>query len=888
MLLEREQPLQQLVDLSTRALQGRGNIALVGGEAGIGKTSLLLEFQRQLSSSCSLLWGGCDALFTPRPLGPLYDMATGLSATIREQLAEGVQSSQLYSAVLAQLEATDQGTILVFEDAHWADYATLDLLKYLGRRVSLLPAMLVISFRNDEVAEGHPLTRVLGDLPSSYTTRVNLQSLSRDAVKKLGIPPGYSIDDLYNITGGNPFFVTELLEYRHTPGATIPASIKDAVAARLTTLSEGERALLETLSVIPTVVPLSLLKVLFPDHGETLAMACVGRNLLTMDGNQNMKFRHELARLANLARISSNKQKELHAQVLDGLLRHASNNNTSPPYDQLVHHAAGAFISHRVLEFAPLAAKAASSVGAHREAAAHLASALQFVNDADSPVAAQLYEDWAYEAGLALRMDDEVLEARRHAITLWRALNRPEKVGENLRWLSRLHWYRGEAAEADHYADEAIRILESTPLSAQHAMAYSLRSQLHMLNDRMAEAIEWGEKSLQLAEQYQDLEVKSHALNNVGTAKIFRGDVSGIPLLEESLAIALQEGYDEHASRVYTNLSEYGVEFHDFSLAEKTLNKGIAYSTQRDLIAWSQYMLGRQALLRLEEGRLMDAETIADGVLKLDHLTLLTRLPALTVLAKTKIRLGRDDAYQVLSQALTNALATDEYQYIVPVHLTIIEWAWLEDKPSQAEEHLRNLSEIGASNMHAWRRGATAVWAHRFDYPLPKEFYQSLPEPFQLEIDGNIEEAANCWEKLGVKYNAAMVLSQVMQPNKQAEAIRRAAILVEDIQARRALNKIRRIAADNGIADQLPRTRRGPYKAAKNHPLGLTKREQQILALITNGSTNKEISETISRSQRTVEHHVSSILAKMSAATRMEAMLRVHSEPWLLPKELAD
>lgn len=888
MLLEREAQLAQLHDMSLRATEGRGCIALVGGEAGIGKTSLLETYRNQVKGTdAKLLWGGCDALFTPRPLGPLHDMAPNLSDAIRHHLAEGVQSSQLYSSLLNDLENNRHLTIMVFEDAHWADNATLDLLKYLGRRISILPVLLVISFRNDEIGHDHPLTRVLGELPSSYTTRIDLPVLSKSAVESLGIPSGYTLSDLYNITGGNPFFVTELLGYRHKPGSVIPASIKDAVAARLTTLSDDERHLLEILSVIPGAINLNLLKYLLPANGETLAMACVGRNLLVIDNAESIKFRHELARLANLARLSSTQQKKIHAQVLPAFVAYANDNQQTLPYDRLVHHAAGAFDTQQVLHYAPRAAAAAAAVGAHTEAADHLSTALQFVSEADTNTAAQLYEDWAYEAALSLRIDDEILEARRHAITLWRALNRPEKVGENLRWLSRMHWYRGEASEADHYADEAIRILESTPQSSQHAMAYSLRSQLHMLNDRMEEAIDWGERALALAEKYDDIEVKVHALNNIGTAKIFRGNADGIAMMEQSLELALQLGLHEHAARVYTNLSEYAVEFNQFKLAESVLAKGIAFNTQHDLYAWSHYLMGRLALLRVEQGRLHDALLISEGVLKREDLTLLMRLPALTVLAKVKLRLGQKNAYELLSEALSDANATEEFQYTIPIHLALVELAWLENNVSLAQEQFQILIDIGADAMHVWRRGEALIWAHRLGITLPESFSIDLQEPFKLELNGDFQSAASQWKSLGLPYNAALTLMQVKEGNMLTTAYTEAQETLEEMDARKALNKLKQLAKTHDVTGKIPKTRRGPYKAAKNHPLGLTKREQQILALMTNGASNKEISNTLSRSQRTVEHHVSSILSKLNASSRMEVMLRVHNEPWLLPKDIA-
>lgn len=885
MLLEREESLNKLLALAEKAKEGRGSVALISGEAGIGKTSLLTAFRANLHTNQTVMWGASDALFTPRPLGPLHDMAFNLSQKIRGMLVEGAKPAALYTQLIQEIESSANGSIFIFEDSHWADYATLDLLKYLGRRISMLPALIVISFRDDEVINDHPLTRVLGELPTSHTHRIDLQPFSKEAIESLGLPSGYSIEDLYTITGGNPFFVTELLSCHHSPDAIIPASIKDAVGSRLSRLSVDERNLLETISVIPGSIPVSLLLHLVGESGDTLAMACVGRNILVQDANGSLRFRHELSRLATLARISSTKQKALHAKVLSALLKQRKKDDAYSTLDRLVHHAAGAFDTQQVLAIAPVAAKAAASLGAHSESAAHLATALRFVNDAEPELAAQLYEDWAYEAGLALRIDDEVLEARRHAISLWRALKRQEKVGENLRWLSRLHWYRGEAALAGHYSDEAIRVLESTPLSAEHGMAYSLRSQFHMLNDNMKESIFWGEKALALAEQYNNVDVKIHALNNVGTAKIFRNNTDGIPQMEESLSLALEEGMHEHAARVYTNLAEYAVDFRDFELAEKVLSEGIAFDNQHDLYAWTYYLLGRLALLRLEQGRLRDAETIASGVLKSDRLTLLMSLPAISVLAKTQMRLGSETANYQIDKALTDALATDELQYIIPIRLTLLENAWLEDKEHIAKEQLQQLNEVGVDAMHTWSAGEAAIWAHRFGFPLDEKFFKDLPEPYQAEIDGDHRRAAHLWQELNMPYSAAISLMNTPVDKNMSQALVDAQAILEDIESAKAIAKIRSIANRHEIINDLPKTRRGPYRAARNHPLGLTKREQEILKLITKGASNKEIAHTLSRSQRTVEHHVSSILTKLNANTRMEAMLRVHNEPWLLPED---
>ncbi len=881
MLVEREQPVQSLLELAKNASDGHGAVALVSGEAGIGKTSALEEMRVRASADCTVVWGGCDALFTPRVLGPLHDMAESLGPEVKQLLADGSHPSRLFAAVLKHMESMHEPLVLVFEDVHWADHATLDFLKYIGRRISMLRTLLVMSFRDDEISSDHPLTQVLGELPSSCTHRIELLPLSREGVNALGASFGQVGDEIYQITGGNPFFVTELLACQGDALETIPASVKDAVGSRVNRLALAEREFLETISVIPGPVSRHVLQPLFGISGDTLAMACVGRNLLMQDVNRSLRFRHELARLATLSRISASERRAIHSRVLAALM----SIEPEPPMDQLVHHAAGALDARRVLRYAPRAAASASAAGAHREAAAHLATALKFIDDAEPEIAAQLYEDWAYEAGLALQINDDVLEARRHAITLWRAIDRMDKVGENLRWLSRLHWYRGEAAEASHFADEAVRVLEDTPPSSERAMAYSLRSQLHMLNDRMDEAIDWGNRALRLAADYDNDEVRIHALNNVGTAMIYRDRPEGIELLEESLELALKVGHDEHAARVYTNLAEYGVDFKNFELAERIISDGISFDTQHDLDSWTHYLVGRLAQLRLEQGRLRDAETIATGVLKLDRQTLLMKLPSLIVLARVRLRMGAGDAQELAQRALQDAMATDESQYLVPALFNLIEAAWLDDKPNTAAEHLQRLASINVRQLHTWNIGEAAVWASRIGFKLPRGFDVQLPAPCAAEIAGRQDEAADAWELLGAPYSAALSL---LQEGKQttAPAIARAIKLLDRIEARAAAAKARSIARGLGFAKQMPRSRRGHYGAAKHHPLGLTKREQDILALVASGATNRDIAKALARSQRTVEHHVSSVLSKLHVANRMEAMMRVQNEPWLLPQDM--
>ncbi|MBR9835822.1 MAG: AAA family ATPase, partial [Alphaproteobacteria bacterium] len=623
-----------MAEAAKAASESKGSILLLFGEAGIGKTSLLEHFREGAGPENRVYWGGCDALFTPRPFGPLHDMGKELGPEVQNLLSQHASAPDVLAAILRMLEDAPKGAVFVFEDVHWADHATLDVLKAFGRRISMTNALLVLSYRDDEVGPTHPLSQVLGDLPQANITRIGLAPLTVAAVERLDSGGGYDPGTLREITGGNPFFVTELLASQQQTSDPLPASVTDSVNARLNRLSEKERTFLEKISVTPAAFDRTILRNLFGDEGEILAMACVGRNLLVVDSRGLLRFRHELARLATMARLSPFQKQAAHEAMFSVL----SSEGMNTPVDTLVHHAAGALLGREVLKLAPEAARIAVAFGAHRQAADHLATALRFVEDAEPELAAELHEQWAYEAGLALQIDEDVIEARRHAISLWRALGRSEKIGDNLRWISRLHWYRGEAAEAERFAREAVRVLETVQPTPERAMAYSFQSQLHMLNDRMDEAIEWGEKALQLAEEFGEIEVKVHALNNIGTAKAFSNDTTGVDMLNESLTLALEHGFHEHAARVYTNLSCYAVECRDFALADRVINEGVAFDTKHDLDSWTYYLVGVLAQFRVEQGRLKDAVMIAKGVLALDRLTLLMRLPAKLALARAFLR----------------------------------------------------------------------------------------------------------------------------------------------------------------------------------------------------------------------------------------------------------
>ncbi|MGK9166079.1 AAA family ATPase [Inquilinus limosus] len=880
MLIEREEPLDRLLGLARRAAAGHGGTVVLSGEAGIGKTALLQEFTRRLGPGHRVLWGGSEALFTPRALGPLQDMAHALGPRVAALLDGTAAPERLFPALLNTLQEAPDTTILVFEDVHWADNATLDLVKYLGRRMPVLRALLVLSFRSEEAGPDHPLRQVLGDLPAT-AARIAMRPLSPEAVAVLARQAGRPAADLHRITAGNPFFVTELLASQDSAPGSIPASIRDAVWSRLSRLAPDERGALEMISIVPGSVEPWLARALLGARADAVIDRCIGRGMLLRDDQGAVGFRHELARLATLDQLSPAIQQSLHARV-EAAMADAPVAQSGALLPRQVHHAAAAEDGARVLALAPQAAAQASRLGAHQQAAAHLASALRYVDQAPKALAAQLYEDWAHEAGLAARIDDTVIEARQNAIALWRELGRMDKVGLNLRALARLLWSRGEVRQAGDCVDEAVRELERLPPGPELAMAYSVRSQLHMQHSNVDAAVEWGRRAIDLADRLGDVETRVHALNNVATALLFVDRPGGREMMEESLALALEHGFHEHAARAYMNLAEYAVVFKDFTLAERVLAEGIAFETRHDLDSWTHYQVGWQARLRLEQGRFREAESIAGGVVGLEQLAPTIRLPALIVLGRVRMRLGEPDAQALLQQALKHALETGDLHLIAPVRFALAEAAWLSGELGPAHQQLTAVAAMDLDSFDPWALGELAVWWRRCGMaaPLPPATARA-PAPRAAELSGDPLTAAAEWTRLGLPYEAALALTQVRDA-EAGPALARAVAMLEEIEARPAALLARRTAQRLGVADQLPKARRGPYAVARRHPLGLTRRELQVLQLLAEGMGNRDIAHRLVRSPRTVEHHVSSVLGKLNASSRMDVVLRLHSEPWLL------
>lgn len=868
-LLERAEALEQAVEALARARAGRGSVLLLSGEAGVGKTRLLEALVDAVQGRrLRILLGHCEDLLAAPPLGPLREIAELSHAGlpwVRSLLERQACAGDVCEALLEALDVPHQPTLLIVEDLHWADDATLDLLRHLGRRIAALPVLLVLSYRDEALAGDHPLTRLLGELPAEVCDRVALSRLSRQAVARLCALADRPQAGVYEATGGLPFHVAELLAcpVADAPVA-LPLSPSAATQTRMEALSDDAREWLRALCVAPGPVGRPLASALSAAAGDGL-QECLRQGVLAERGGR-LVFRHELTRHTVLEQLPPEARRERHAAMLAAMLR----SERPASLSQLAHHAHECGDSARLMEFAPLLAAQAAVVGAHRQAATLLAAALAVAGGTAPEVRAQLRESWADATMQMQGATAQVIEARREALELWRRAGRIERAGESLRWLSRLLWQQGDAWQAERCAAEAVELLQSHPPGVELAWAYATRAQLHMLQDRFEPARLWGERAVSLATRLGEREALSHALNTLGCVQLFTGQPDGEALLERSLQLAHQGGFREQAARAYCNLAEHAVVFKDFERAQRWLSEGVAFGRRFDLDAWTPYLLGWQAQLRLEQGRLDEALALAAEVLALPRLTAVTRLPALTVRVWVGLRRGRREAQPLADEALADAWSQQESHRILPLLLARAETAWLAGDAAAGRAWLERLDGRPELAANPWTGGAYAVWMARCggDAGFATD---GLARPWALELQGRPGEAAAHWAELGLPFEAAMALLRhvAADPAAAPDALDEAARLLQPLGARPALARVQALARELGLPPSLWRE---PVSIEQHGARDLTAHEQQVLALLAQGLGNGDIAVRLGLGRRTVEHHVSTVLVKLGAQGRSQAV----------------
>ena len=858
-VVERAEQLGALDAWLEDARRGHGRLVFVAGEAGVGKSTLVRAALARARGRARVAVSGCDGSATPPALAPLAELADQLPGLA---WPDGAGRLELFAALLDVLRAEDADpTVLVVEDVHWADEATLDLLRHLARRVDGCHALVLVTYRDEEVAATAGLRILLGDTASAAgVRRIDLAGLTVRAVAELAVAArertaGHDIDPvrLHAVTGGNAFYVTEVLR---GSGGELPATVRDAVLARVVRLAEPAQRAIEVVALAGSRVEARLVEDLLADGLMALEEPLAHGLLVEDDGE--VRFRHELGRLAVLGQIPVGRRLHVHRRLL-AALREAG---ADPA--RVAHHADAAGDSDAAVEFATLAGDRAARLGAHREATQQYRRALAH--------AGRLGEDrleagrraalsWAlgYELYVTGHIDDAIaaVEAARD---LWASTGDDVRVGDSWRCLSRLSWFAGRNDVAEEQGRLAVDVLRDTG-TPELGFAYSNRAQLRMLSSDLAGTREWAGRTLQVASALEEgpgrTELRAHALNNLGTIEVVAGDLAeGVAMLGESLAVARDHDLHEHAARAYCNLASSGVTQRRFSDARRWLDEGIDYCAERDLDSWTRYLRGWLSVFHLLGGEHDEAREVAESLLGDRSAAAVGVVEPLVALAHVHARRGEPEVAPLVERAADLASGMKELQRIAPVVALRCELAWLSGDDAAAAGLAAATWPRAEEADCPWNRGAVARWMQ----PAP-DGVGPVAEPFAAELAGEWRRAADLWTALGCPFDAGLALARSGDP----ELLARAVVVFEGVAARAAAARVRAdLRAAGHVVPRAPR----PSTAANG--LGLTARESDVLPLLVAGLTDAAIAEHLVISRRTAEHHVAAILAKTGARSRRE------------------
>lgn len=856
MLLEREKLLDALASHLEDAREAHGSMVLIAGEAGAGKTSLVRGFVEARDSSTLVITGACDPLTTPRPLSPLYDFAADPDSGLTALTDDELDAMGMFQEVLDRLKNTIRPIVMVIEDVHWADEGTLDFLRFIGRRIDDCKAIVICTYRDDEVGSDHPLRPVLGQLiPLESTDRLSVPALTLEAIRTLA--EGHDVDarELLELTDGNAFYVTEVI----ASGDAEPQTVQEAVLSRVHRLDGPARRVVEAVSVAPRSLDVNQAARLAgsspDDVDQALAAGVIGAE------GRALVFRHELARSAVESSLPPGRRLGLHLEMLD-LLESAH----SPDLARLAHHAIQAEEVDKIVEYAPRAGKAAAGRGAHKESVAFYEAALSHSDLIDDDEEAAMRVALANELGTI----DRRFEALDHldlAINHYRAIGDEDRLAATLIPSTNARWVFEDSDRFRVRLAEALAILEARPPTEELARAYLTSAYEYMLARKGRLAATEIEKARSVASA-----AKTSALDWMldmldGTVAVVVGDSSrGIDQLNGVRETASRAGHLEDEVLTLMMLGSGGGEVRRYDVSIPALEACVSHGLAIDqdyLAAYSRSWLARVAF---EQGRWDDAIEYARLVERESpHRHGIAVLTALSIQGRVRVRRGDPGGIDLLDE-MVELGRSHELQHAWNAICGRAEYHWLNDHPDLGLDELGPAYERALDTTSEWARGEIGFWMWRTGaLEGPPD---GAAEPFRLQMQGRWRESAQAWEEIGCPYEVALALF-----DGDETAVSEAHQIFASLGAKPMRDRTSQRLRELGV-DRIPR---GPTKETRSNPANLTGRQLEILGLVSQGLSNGEIADELYLSKKTVEHHVSAIYSKLGVDTRAKAIARAGS-----------
>jgi DNA-binding CsgD family transcriptional regulator/tetratricopeptide (TPR) repeat protein len=845
MLIERGELLTALETHRADAARGSGRFVLIRGEAGIGKTVLARAFLNQLPDTSRMFTTQCENLSTPRPLAPLHEAVPALGEKLGRLLAEDAPRIQIAAWVMNELSSNGFRAWLV-EDLQWADDATLDLLRYLGRRIHDAPVLMIGTYREDERPRP-ALTSVLGDLASVPAMRqVRVPPLSRQGVATMASGRHANPSELHRLTNGNPFYVTEVLA---AGSDLVPISVRDAIRARIGRLERRAGRALEAAAILGSSVEPWLVAAV---SGEDLPGIddCLAAGLVRSEAG-SIAFHHELTRVTVLEDLPVFRGIGLHRRALEAL-RQAGEGDEA----RLAYHAEGAADADAVLRHAGEAAERALAMRTHREAAQQLQRCLRFGRRLDAGQRLDLNERVASALFMTGQLE-EADAARSEAIAACRLLGDVIRLGNNLRRLASQRLFSYGVAEALPLAWEALELLEPLGETRELALTYCALGHIYQVGQRQEEVARWSQRALELGRRLADAEVMTYALNDLGTAELFEGRVGGREHLERSLELARTNGLSEHIDRAMINLAETSLHNRELSEASEWVRE------LEDFTAASQIELcnlnGISAAVNFNLGRWGEAERYAEICVGHQKASPADKAKSAIVLASIHLRRGQEEADARVSDAdaFVSACTHPDFQLRWPLASLHAEAAWLAGDMDPAVDELNLAYDQAVEHRDLWAIGDLGRWLWKAGQR--RELSHVAAAPYALEVAGDWRAAMIEWERRGIPYEAAICRAHSDDAADLRESHSQLLKLGAHASARQIALKLRTLGA------AVPR---GPRRSTRGNPGGLTAREAEIAELAVIGLTNREIADQLVLTEKTVGHHISAVLGKLGARRR--------------------